>query len=78
MEKLVEYRTCLATLRFLRLSDGSLMPVSLLDEWIARPVDIRKVPIKGHLEVVSKESANVEDSDDRDAGQGTRVLAQVL
>lgn len=27
METVIEYRTCLGTLRFLRMGDGSLLPV---------------------------------------------------
>lgn len=40
MEKLIEYRTCLGTLRFLRMGDGSLLPVVTAegDYFVARPV----------------------------------------
>jgi hypothetical protein len=76
--RVIEYRTCLGVLKFERRSDGSLMPVDLLQQLSVPTVDTTSRFTRDRCEVVFTETVDVEGSDDRDARQGERVPARSL
>ena len=72
----MEYRSCLGVEKFLRLGDGSLFPLDLLPRSSVVTVGTERLCIEDLERRAFRMIVGVEDSGDRDSGQGIGVFAQ--